>query len=111
MEVVGQWLQNLLDPDVVNSVVAPDATYVSLNTENAELKKIMPLGGHVTRPAGVPRERRRGVHRLGEPSVQRGHDVRLRRAFRGQLTLVQAGSRSSASIPQIKTRTEEIGQQ
>ena len=37
MEVVGQWLQNLLDPDVVNSVVAPDATYVSLNTENAEL--------------------------------------------------------------------------
>lgn len=31
-EVVGQWLQNLLDPDVVNSLVAPDATYVSLNT-------------------------------------------------------------------------------
>jgi len=30
IEVVGQWLQNLLDPDVVNHVVAPDATYVSL---------------------------------------------------------------------------------
>ena len=40
IEVVGQWLQNLLDPDVVNSVVAPDATYVSLNAENAELSKI-----------------------------------------------------------------------
>ena len=44
-EVVGQWLQNLLDPDVVNSLVAPDATYVSLNTENAELNKIMPWAG------------------------------------------------------------------
>jgi uncharacterized protein len=45
IEVVGQWLQNLLDPDVVNNVVAPDATYVSLNTENAELNKIMPWAG------------------------------------------------------------------
>jgi hypothetical protein len=26
IEVVGQWLQNLLDPDVINSMVAPDAT-------------------------------------------------------------------------------------
>ena len=45
IEVVGQWMQNLLDPDVVNSVVAPDATYVSLNTENDELSKIMPWAG------------------------------------------------------------------
>jgi len=45
IEVVGQWLQNLLDPEVVNSVVAPDATYVSLNTENPELSKIMPWAG------------------------------------------------------------------
>jgi hypothetical protein len=45
MEVVGHWLQNLLDPDVVNSVVAPDATYVSLNAENPELSKIMPWAG------------------------------------------------------------------
>ena len=45
IEVAGQWLQNLLDPDVVNSVVAPDATYVSLNTENPELNKIMPWAG------------------------------------------------------------------
>lgn len=45
LEVVGQWLQNLLDPDVVNRLVAPDATYVSLNTENAELNRIMPWAG------------------------------------------------------------------
>ena len=45
IEVVRQWLENLLDPDVVNSLVAPDATYVSLNTENAELDKIMPWAG------------------------------------------------------------------
>jgi sugar/nucleoside kinase (ribokinase family) len=30
-------MQNLLDTDVVNRLVAPDATYVSLNTEDAEL--------------------------------------------------------------------------
>jgi ketosteroid isomerase-like protein len=32
-------------PDVVSSVVAPDATYVSLNTETPELAKIMPWAG------------------------------------------------------------------
>jgi ketosteroid isomerase-like protein len=36
---------NLLDPDVVNSVVASDAVYVSLNTEDAELSKILPWAG------------------------------------------------------------------
>ena len=45
IEIVGEWLQNLLDPDVVNRVVAPDATYVSLNTENPELNEIMPWAG------------------------------------------------------------------
>ena len=45
IEVVSQWMANLLDPDVVNRLVAPDATYVSLNTENAELSKIMPWAG------------------------------------------------------------------
>jgi len=44
-EVVGTWLQNLFDPEVVKSLVAPDATYVSLNTENAELNKITPWAG------------------------------------------------------------------
>ncbi len=45
IEVVGQWLKNLTDPDVIHSIVAPDATYISLNTENAELNKIMPWAG------------------------------------------------------------------
>jgi ketosteroid isomerase-like protein len=45
IDVVGEWLQNLLDPDVVNRVVAPDAVYVSLNTENPELNRIMPWSG------------------------------------------------------------------
>jgi uncharacterized protein len=44
-EVVGEWLQNLLDPDVVHRLVAADATYVSLNSDNPELKKIMPWTG------------------------------------------------------------------
>jgi uncharacterized protein len=45
IEVVGHWLQNLLDPEVINSVIAADATYVSLNTENPELTRIMPWAG------------------------------------------------------------------
>src|SRR4051812_25958739 len=45
LEVVRTWLQNLLDPEVATRVVAPDAMYVSLNTENAELAKIMPWAG------------------------------------------------------------------
>jgi len=44
-EIVNQWLQNLLDPEVVKSLVAPDATYISLNTEDAELSMIMPWAG------------------------------------------------------------------
>ena len=53
IEVVGEWLQNLLDPDVVNRLVAPDATYVSLNTEDAELAKIMPWAGTSHGPQAV----------------------------------------------------------
>jgi uncharacterized protein len=45
VEVVGEWLQNLLDPDVVNRLVAADATYVSLNSEDAELNRILPWAG------------------------------------------------------------------
>jgi uncharacterized protein len=53
IEVVGHWLQNLLDPDVVNNVVARDATYVSLNTEDAELRRIMPWAGTSHGPQAV----------------------------------------------------------
>jgi ketosteroid isomerase-like protein len=50
IEVVGQWLQNLANPDVVNEIVAQDATFDSLNTEDAELKKIMPWAGKFVGP-------------------------------------------------------------
>ena len=45
LEIVGEWLQNLLDPDIVGRVMAPDATYVSLNTDNPELAEILPWAG------------------------------------------------------------------
>ena len=45
IDVVNEWLQSLLDPDVVNRLVAPEATYVSLNTEDSELREIMPWAG------------------------------------------------------------------
>ena len=50
IEVVGEWLRNLLDPDVVNRLVAPEATYVSLNTDDPELQKIMPWTGTARGP-------------------------------------------------------------
>jgi ketosteroid isomerase-like protein len=53
IDVVNEWLQNLLDPEVVNSVVASDATYVSLNTEDPELHKIMPWAGTSHGPRAV----------------------------------------------------------
>ena len=53
IEVVGQWMQNLLDPEVVNRVVAPDATYVSLNTEDSELSKILPWAGTSQGPQAI----------------------------------------------------------
>jgi uncharacterized protein len=45
IEVVGEWLQNLLNADVIHRLVAPDATYVSLSTDNPELKLIEPWAG------------------------------------------------------------------
>ena len=45
IELVGRWMQNLQDPDVIFNVIAPDAVYVSLNTENAKLAKILPWAG------------------------------------------------------------------
>ena len=53
IDVVGHWMQNLADPDVIAAVVAPDATCVSLNTEDAELSKIMPWAGTSHGPQAV----------------------------------------------------------
>jgi hypothetical protein len=44
-EVVRQFLANTTNPTIVQSLVAEDATYVSLNYDNPNLKKIMPWAG------------------------------------------------------------------
>jgi uncharacterized protein len=44
-EVVRQFLESTTNPTIVKSLVAEDATYVSLNYDNPDLKKIMPWTG------------------------------------------------------------------
>ena len=44
-EVVRQFLANTTNPTIVESLVADDATYVPLNYDNPDLKKIMPWAG------------------------------------------------------------------
>ena len=44
-EILKELLANTLNPDVVRSLVAPDATYVSLNFADADLKRLMPYAG------------------------------------------------------------------
>ena len=44
-EVVRALLADPTDPDVVRRLVAPDATYVSLNFDNPDLRRIMPWTG------------------------------------------------------------------
>lgn len=43
--VIEQFLANATNADVVNQLVAPDATYISLNYENKDLKRILPWTG------------------------------------------------------------------
>lgn len=45
VEIVRALLLAPTDPAVVADLVAPDATYLSLNYENADLKRIMPWAG------------------------------------------------------------------
>lgn len=44
-DVVKKLLDNTTNPDIVRNLVAPDATYVSLNYENGDLKKVLPYAG------------------------------------------------------------------
>ena len=53
VEIVQALLQGSKDPAVVHALVAPDASYVSLNYENTELKKIMPWAGTSQGPDAV----------------------------------------------------------
>ncbi len=52
-DVVRQLLADPTNPDVVNALVAPDATYVSLSDDNPELKRIMPWAGTAKGPGAV----------------------------------------------------------
>ncbi len=53
IDVVRAILDDPTNPDVVGRLVAPDATYVSLNYDNPELKKIMPWTGTRMGPEAV----------------------------------------------------------
>lgn len=53
VEVVQAILSDPTNPDNVNALVAPDATYVSLNYDNPELKKIMPWAGTQIGPDAI----------------------------------------------------------
>ena len=52
-EVVRMLLDDPTDPDLVRRLVAADATYVSLNFDNPELRRIMPWAGTRTGPEAV----------------------------------------------------------
>lgn len=45
VEAVKKFLSNTTNPDIIRSVVAPDATYISLNYDDPELQRIMPWCG------------------------------------------------------------------
>ncbi len=53
VDVVRAILDNPTDLASVKELVAPDATYVSLNYDNPELKKLMPWAGVQTGPEAV----------------------------------------------------------
>ena len=52
-EIIQTILNDPTNPEVVHRLVAPDATYVSLNFDNPELRRIMPWAGTRTGPEAV----------------------------------------------------------
>lgn len=50
VEIVRRLLENLTDDEVVRSLVADDAVYISLNFENSELKTLLPWVGTTQGP-------------------------------------------------------------
>lgn len=52
-EIVQALLKEPTNINVVRQLVEPDAVYVSLNYENAELKKIMPWAGTANGPQAI----------------------------------------------------------
>lgn len=53
LEVLQAVLADPTNEDAVTSMVAPDATYIALNFDNPELKRIMPWAGTSTGPQAV----------------------------------------------------------
>ncbi len=53
IEVIRAILDDPTNPEVIHRLVAPGATYVSLNFDNPELKRIMPWTGTRTGPEAV----------------------------------------------------------
>jgi ketosteroid isomerase-like protein len=52
--VVQELLQNTSDLEVLRKLMTPDTTYVSLNFDNPELKKVMPWTGTHKGPQALP---------------------------------------------------------
>ena len=52
--VLQQLLQNTTNLEVMKKLMTPDATYVSLNFDNPELKKVMPWTGTHKGPQALP---------------------------------------------------------
>jgi ketosteroid isomerase-like protein len=52
--VLQQLLQNTTNLEVLEQLMTPDATYVSLNFDNPDLKKIMPWAGTHKGPQSLP---------------------------------------------------------
>jgi uncharacterized protein len=52
--VLQELLQNTTNLKVLSKLMTPDATYVSLNFDNPELKKIMPWAGTHKGPEALP---------------------------------------------------------
>ena len=53
--IVQELLQNTSNLEVLQRLMTPDATYVSLNFDNPELKKIMPWTGTHKGPEEIPK--------------------------------------------------------
>ena len=53
-QVLQQLLQNTTNIQVLRQLMTPDATYVSLNFDNPELKKVMPWAGTHKGPQALP---------------------------------------------------------
>ena len=52
--VLQKLLQNTTNLEVLRQLMTPDATYVSLNFDNPELKRIMPWAGTHKGPEEIP---------------------------------------------------------